>query len=53
MIDCPNPSDDWSSEGRSASLRIAGVFEVRDGVITAWRDYFDGQEFASQLSASH
>lgn len=45
--------DYWSSDGRSATLRVAGVFEVRDGVIAAWRDYFDGNEFASQLSASH
>jgi limonene-1,2-epoxide hydrolase len=31
-------------------LRIAGVFEVSNGVITAWRDYFDAAEFSSQLS---
>lgn len=31
-------------------LRIAGVFEVHDGVITAWRDYFDANEFRSQLA---
>jgi limonene-1,2-epoxide hydrolase len=36
--------------GNTAGLRIAGVFEVRDGVITAWRDYFDATEFGSQLS---
>jgi limonene-1,2-epoxide hydrolase len=34
-----------------ASLRIAGVFEVDGGVITAWRDYFDGNEFGAQLQA--
>jgi limonene-1,2-epoxide hydrolase len=37
-------------DGKSASLRIAGVFEVRDGVITAWRDYFDSTEFGSQFA---
>jgi limonene-1,2-epoxide hydrolase len=36
---------------RTAGLRIAGVFEVHNGVITAWRDYFDATEFSSQLSA--
>ena len=36
--------------GKSASLRVAGVFEVRNGVITAWRDYFDLKEFGSQMS---
>ena len=36
---------------KTARLRIAGVFEVDNGVITAWRDYFDPNEFSSQLSA--
>jgi limonene-1,2-epoxide hydrolase len=36
---------------KTADLRIAGVFEVHNGVITAWRDYFDATEFSSQLSA--
>ena len=36
--------------GKTAGLRIAGVFEVHDGVITAWRDYFDPNEFGAQLS---
>lgn len=35
---------------KTAGLRVAGVFEVRDGVITGWRDYFDPTEFGSQLS---
>jgi limonene-1,2-epoxide hydrolase len=38
-------------DGRTAGLRIAGVFEVHCGVITAWRDYFDATEFGLQLSA--
>ena len=36
---------------KTAGLRIAGVFEVNNGVISAWRDYFDATEFSSQLSA--
>jgi limonene-1,2-epoxide hydrolase len=41
--------DYWKSDGKSVPLRIMGIFEVHDGVITAWRDYFDGNEFVSQL----
>jgi limonene-1,2-epoxide hydrolase len=37
-------------EGKTAGLRIAGVFEVHDGVITSWRDYFDPTEFGTELS---
>jgi len=37
--------------GKTAGLRIAGIFEVHDGVITAWRDYFDPKEFGASLSA--
>jgi limonene-1,2-epoxide hydrolase len=28
-------------QGTAYSLPVAGVFEVHDGKITAWRDYFD------------
>jgi limonene-1,2-epoxide hydrolase len=42
--------DSWSSEGATATLRIAGVFEVHDGRITAWREYFDLNEFLAQTS---
>jgi limonene-1,2-epoxide hydrolase len=38
-------------DGKTAALRIAGVFEVHDGVITCWRDYFDPKEFGAQLSS--
>ncbi|MCU1460141.1 MAG: limonene,2-epoxide hydrolase [Acidimicrobiales bacterium] len=31
--------------GREVELPVAGVFEVRDGKITAWRDYFDMAAF--------
>ncbi len=34
---------------RTIALRLMGIFEVHDGVITAWRDYFDANEFSSQL----
>ncbi|MBX7433453.1 nuclear transport factor 2 family protein [Mycobacterium sp. Y57] len=28
-------------DGRELALPVAGVFEVHDGAIVAWRDYFD------------
>lgn len=30
-----------SKDGRELALPVAGVFEVVDGQIAAWRDYFD------------
>lgn len=30
-------------------LPVMGAFELRDGRITAWRDYFDMAQFQSQL----
>ena len=30
-------------------LPVSGTFEVRDGKIAAWRDYFDLNQFMSQL----
>jgi limonene-1,2-epoxide hydrolase len=32
-------------------LPVMGTFEVRDGKIAAWRDYFDLNQYMSQLSA--
>lgn len=32
----------WSADGKLiASVRLMGVFVVRNGQISAWRDYFD------------
>ena len=33
---------------KTIELPVAGVFELRDGKIAAWRDYFDLQTFMSQ-----
>jgi limonene-1,2-epoxide hydrolase len=33
--------DHFVGEDRTLSLPIMGIMEVRDGAITAWRDYFD------------
>ena len=38
-------------DGRSISLPVMGTFELDDAQkITAWRDYFDLQQFMSQLT---
>jgi limonene-1,2-epoxide hydrolase len=34
---------------KAIELRVMGTFEVRDGKITAWRDYFDMNQFTSQM----
>jgi limonene-1,2-epoxide hydrolase len=35
---------------RDIALPVMGAFEVHDGKITAWRDYFDMNQFTSQMS---
>lgn len=36
-------------DGRWAELRVMGVFELREGKILAWRDYFDMGEATREL----
>jgi limonene-1,2-epoxide hydrolase len=38
----------WIGEHLIA-LRVMGTFELADGKITAWRDYFDLNQYMSQL----
>ena len=40
--------DRFGHGDRVIELRVMGVFEVRDGKIAAWRDYFDLAEWQSQ-----
>ena len=37
--------------GKAIELPVMGTFEVKDGKIAAWRDYFDMQQFMSQMSS--
>jgi limonene-1,2-epoxide hydrolase len=37
--------DRMTFAGKDVELPVAGVFELRDGKITAWRDYFDQKMF--------
>jgi limonene-1,2-epoxide hydrolase len=40
--------DHLSAPNATVSLPVMGIFEVRGGTITAWRDYFDSAQFAAQ-----
>lgn len=41
--------DVFTTPNRSIELPVMGTFEVRDGKIAAWRDYFDLNQFMSQM----
>ena len=43
--------DRFEMEGRWVEIHVAGVWEVDDGLITLWRDYFDLAMFTKQLQA--
>ena len=42
-------TDSFKIGGNWIALPVMGSFEIRDGKITAWRDYFDMNQFTSQL----
>ncbi|MFN3370850.1 MAG: limonene-1,2-epoxide hydrolase family protein [Sphingomonadaceae bacterium] len=37
-------------DGRWVELRVMGIFEVADGRIAAWRDYFDLGQWMAQMA---
>jgi len=43
--------DRFFSPERTIELPVMGTFEVADAHITAWRDYFDLNQFMTQLTA--
>jgi limonene-1,2-epoxide hydrolase len=43
-------TDRFGMNGKWMDLHVAGVFEVHDGRITLWRDYFDMTTFTEQLT---
>jgi limonene-1,2-epoxide hydrolase len=45
------PSRCWSSSSLTShfELPVMGIFEVSDGKIGAWRDYFDVNHFTSRM----
>jgi limonene-1,2-epoxide hydrolase len=42
--------DRFFTPDRTIELPVMGTFEVAGGVITAWRDYFDLNQFMTQLT---
>lgn len=36
-------------DGKPLSIRVAGLFEVHEGKVAVWRDYFDLTEFTNQM----
>ena len=42
--------DKFSFGGKNVELPVAGVFELSEGKITAWRDYFDMAAWTRQTS---
>ena len=43
-------TDDFETGSKELSLRVMGAFELKDGLISAWRDYFDLGQFQSQMA---
>jgi len=44
-------TDRFGNGGNWAEIAVAGVFEVRDGRITLWRDYFDMNAMMTAMTA--
>jgi limonene-1,2-epoxide hydrolase len=42
--------DRFEIAGKKIELPVAGVFEIQDGKIAAWRDYFDMATWTRQTS---
>jgi limonene-1,2-epoxide hydrolase len=42
--------DRFEMHGRWVTLPVAGVFEIRDGMIVLWRDYFDRATLIEAMS---
>jgi len=42
-------TDRFKIGGKWVEAKVMGVFELREGKICAWRDYFDFAQFQSQL----
>ena len=42
--------DTFTMAGRAVVLDVMGAFEVRDGKIAAWRDYFDMAQWTRQTT---
>jgi limonene-1,2-epoxide hydrolase len=45
--------DHFVGSERTIELPMVGVFEVHEGKISAWRDYFDSAQLARQPTTTH
>jgi len=45
-------TDKFLIDGKWVELPVMGTFEFRDGKISAWRDYFDLEQFNKQMPKS-
>ena len=43
-------TDVFHAGDRTIELPVMGTFEVKDGKIAAWRDYFDMKQFMDQMA---
>ena len=41
--------DRFDMGGTEVSVQVMGIFEIRDGKIARWRDYFDMASFQTQM----
>ena len=41
--------DVFTAPGKTFELPVMGIFEIRDGKIHAWRDYFDVNMFTTRM----
>ena len=41
-----------TASGREIELPVMGIFEVNEGLITFWRDYFDNGMFLRQIKVT-
>lgn len=44
-------TDRFEIGGKWVEARVMGIFELRDGKIHRWRDYFDMNQFMSQMGS--
>ena len=43
-------TDRFTMGGKPLTIRVMGIFEIEDGKIAQWRDYFDLAEMTQQLA---
>lgn len=41
--------DRFRYNGKDVAVPLMGIFEIKDGKITSWRDYFDLQSYLQQI----